>query len=115
MAYNLDITSEFTVKSVNEPVGVNSDSASNIVIGQFLVQYLTIPEDDLAVAIPFGAITEVNHLIIVSDQVITVHLNGDLVGLTVETLALHGAEITSITLDGHATADATVKILMAED
>jgi len=111
MAYNLDLSTRFTVKSGTLPVMYNANDLADEAHEEAQMQYMKVAIGAVDLAVPLGGLTTVEATNIVSDQVVSFKINGSTVGVSCRSLTISGATITALTVSNASGVLANLKLV----
>lgn len=110
MSYNLDLTTRFTVKSGAVPVMYNFSDIADEAHDEAQMQYMEVAIGATDLAVPLGGLTTAEALDIISDQIVTLKINGG-AGFPCKSLTISGAIITAITVSNSSGVLANLKLV----
>ena len=113
MSYSLDATTRFTVRNGLTPVMYNSNDIVDEAHDEAAMQYMEVASGATDLTIPLGGLTTVEAIDLISDQAISLKINGGTVAVGCKSLTLIGCAITALTVSNSSGALANLRIAMA--
>jgi len=110
VSYSLDLSTRFTVKTSATPVMYNANDLADEAHEEAQMQFMEIAIGAVDLAVPMGGLTTIEAIDLISDQVVTLKINGG-AGFPCKSLTISGAIITAITVSNSSGVLANLKLV----
>ena len=113
MAYSVDTSTTMSVKRGTLTTVSENDITTGILIDEVQSQFSEVADTTVDQSISLGGITTCSQLFLLSDQVVSIKLNGSTTGISGKVFLFKDSAITSLSVSNSSGNVANIRTIMA--